>query len=332
MIATDYADYTDLNPRNPRSPDCDMMRHIVLTLRTRHEIDLGSGRITRPRSSPQGNLLAIPTDSGLIAVLDLESGSVVNKLGPHSGAVTAVTWGRTSECLLSSSLDGSVGHWEVKTGMRGPFTITGHTEPVRFVEWTDEEAFAMTCSTDRVRAWDGCCLLPGWDKDMEERANKHTEFTVASCSNRTSFLLAMAAEKGTVLLLANLLSADILDSVEMNELVRCLAWSPADELLAVGGARSTWIFRASHEGFNESHHKLSEQCSDIQSLAFSGDGTLLACRDSQGLKVWDVETLKLVGELQQHNRTASGLAFHPEEPLLATSNDDATKLHILELT
>src|ERR1051326_892959 len=102
-----------------------MMPRIVLRISTRHEVNLGSSRITRPRWSPDGDLLAIPTDSGSIAVFDLDSETVTSTLGPHSGAVTAVTWSRTSECLLSSSLDGSVGHWEVKTGRRGRFTITG---------------------------------------------------------------------------------------------------------------------------------------------------------------------------------------------------------------
>jgi WD40 repeat protein len=303
----------------------------VLTITTQHEIDLRSGRITRPRWSPDGDLLAIPTDSGSIAILETDSGRIANTLGPHSGPVTAVTWNRTSECLLSASLDGSVGHWEVATGRRSRFMVSGHNEPVHFVEWTDEEAFAMTCSADRVRAWDGCCLLPGWDKDMEDRANQYTDFTAASCSNRTSLLLALAAGKGNVLLLANLLSAELLASVELKEPVRCLAWSPADELLAVGSAQTISIVRATHEGFDGSARELSRQCSGVQAVAFSGDGTLLACRDTQGLKIWDVEALGVAGELNEQIEAVSGVAFHPAEALLATSSTDGTKIRILEL-
>ena len=303
----------------------------MLTITTQREIDLGTGRITRPRWSPEGDLLAIPADSGSITILEAESGDIVSTLGPHAGPVTSVTWSRTSECMLSSSLDGSIGHWEVKTGLRGPFTISGHQEPVRFVEWTDEEAFAMTCSADRVRAWDGCCLLPGWDKEMEERANQYRDFTVASCSNRTSLLLAMAAQKGEVLVLANLLSADLIAAVKMNEMLRHLVWSPADELLAAGSAEKIWIFRASHDGFAKSPRVL-ENLSNIQALGFSGDGNLVACRDGRGLKVWDTESLELVGELPEESAAASALAFHPSDPLLATSTTDGKKLRILELT
>ena len=301
----------------------------MLTITTQREIDLHSGRITRPRWSLEGDFLAIPTDSGSIAIFDPDSATITARLGPHSGAVTAVTWGRTSECILSASIDGSVGHWEVKTGIRGPFTITGHKYPVHFVEWTDEEAFAMTCSSDRVRAWDGCCLLPGWDKEMEARANQYTDFSVASCSNRTSFLLAMAAEKGTVLVLANLLTADLLATIQMEEPVRCLAWSPADELLAAASAHGVWLFRANHEGFEGPVREVSRQCSEVQALAFSGDGTLLGCRDAAGLRIWDVETFEMVGGLSEHFQASSGIAFHPTEPLLATSSVDGTKLRIL---
>jgi WD40 repeat protein len=165
---------------------------------------------------------------------------------------------------------------------------------------------------------------------MEDRANKYSDFTLASCSNRTSLLLAMAAQKGRMLILGNLLSGDLLDSVEMNEPLRSLAWSPADELLAVGSSQRIWIFRASHEGFEKPARELPQRCSEIQAVAFSGDGRLLACRDGQGLKIWDQETLQLVGALLEKTPAASGIAFHPAEPLFATSTPDGTRLRILE--
>src|SRR5258708_6346852 len=98
--------------------------HTVITITTQHELDLHSGRITRPRWSPEGDFLAIPTDSGSIAIFETETRRITSTLGPHSGPVTAVTWDRKSESILSASLDGSVGLWEVKTGMRGRFNIT----------------------------------------------------------------------------------------------------------------------------------------------------------------------------------------------------------------
>src|SRR5881296_1360762 len=164
------------------------------TITPLHEIDLHSGYLTKPRWSPDGRFLAIPTQSGSIAIFDLESRQVTKMLGPHSDEVIAVTWDRNAEFILASSLDRSVGLWEVSTGRRAPFTISGHKEPVHSVEWTDEEAITMTCSADRIRVLDGYCLHTGWEEEMEEAMNRSTGFVVASCSHRTTFLLAAVAE------------------------------------------------------------------------------------------------------------------------------------------
>src|SRR5207248_11304922 len=114
------------------------------TITPLHEIDLHSGHLTKPRWSPDGRFLAIPTQSGSIAIFDLESQQVTKMLGPHSDQVTAVTWDRNAEFVLASSLDRSVGLWEVSTGRRAPVTISGHKEPGQWVEWTREEARSLT--------------------------------------------------------------------------------------------------------------------------------------------------------------------------------------------
>jgi WD40 repeat protein len=303
-----------------------------------HEIDLHSGHITKPRWSPDGRYLAVPTQSGFIAIFDIDTGNITQTLGPHSGEVTAVAWDRKSEFILSGSLDRSVGLWEQSSGNRRVFTLSGHAEPVHSVEWTDEEAFAMTCSSDRVRAWDGCCLLTGWTKEMEDAANKYTELTMASCSFKTTFLLGMAAENGALLVLTSLLSANLLDSVRMREPIRCLVWSPVEELLAVGTGQSILVFRATQEGFAGPARELTAHTPHVHALDFSGDGTLLASRDADGLKIWDIETATLTAELHENIETRAdrfppaGIAFHPTKPWLAAVSPNGTAFRILDLS
>src|SRR5262245_30497073 len=118
------------------------------TITQLHQIDLRSGSITKPRWSLDGCFLALPTPFGSIAIVDLDAGQISQTLGPHSGEVTAVTWDRKSEFILTGSLDRAVGLWELKSGRRVPFTASWHKEPVHSIEWTDEEAYAITCSYD----------------------------------------------------------------------------------------------------------------------------------------------------------------------------------------
>jgi len=303
-----------------------------------HQIELNRGHITKPRWSRDGRFLALPTQSGLIAIFDIETLQLTSTLGPHSGEVTAVSWNRNAELLLTSSLDRSIGLWELKSGKRAPFTAGGHQEPVHSVEWTDEEAYAMTCSADRVRAFDGCCLLPGWTKEMEDASNAHTGFTAASCSCRSTFLLGMAAENGTLLVLASLLSGAVLDSVRMDQPVRCLAWSPAEELLAVPGGEGILVFRATQEGFAAPPRELTMATPGVAALAFSGNGRLLSSRDALGLKIWDVRNGRLIAELHENveinfeRRSPAGIAWHPTRPLLAAVTPNGNAFRILNLS
>jgi len=307
------------------------------TITPLHQIDLESGHLTKPSWSPNGGLLAIPAQSGSITIFALDSKQVTKTLGPHSGEVTAVTWDRKSELILSASLDRSLGLWEVSTGRRAPLEVSGHKEPVHSIEWTDEEAITMTCSADRIRVLDGYCLHTGWEEEMEEAMNRSTGFVVASCSHRTTFLLAAVAEHGSLLILANALSADVLDTVRMEEPARCLAWSPEQELLAVGAGQSILVFQATHEGFKGSPRELTKNAPHIFALSFSGDGTLLASGDAQGLKIWDVESGRLTGALDDNNEKLAGryppagIAFHPTQMLLATVSPNGNALRILDL-
>src|SRR3989442_6625060 len=170
-------------------------------------IDLNGGQITKPRWSLDGRFLASPMESGSIAIFDLDLNQVVQTVGHHSAQVTAVGWNREAQFIMTGSLDRSVGVWEVPGGRKAGITISGHKEPVHSVEYTNEGAFAMTCSTDRVRALDGFCLETGWTRDMEDGANEYNDFTAAPCSFNTTVGLALAGRNGTLLVLSSLLTA-----------------------------------------------------------------------------------------------------------------------------
>jgi WD40 repeat protein len=299
---------------------------------------LQSGCITKPRWSPDGRFLAIPAQSGSIGIFDLNAGRVTRTLGPHSGEVTALAWDRKAEFILTGSLDRSMGLWQVESGKRAPFTGSGHSEPVHSVEWTDEEAFAITCSTDRIRALDGYCLRTGWTAEMEEGLNRFTALTAAACSYRTTFLLAVLAESGGVLLLVNLVSADVLECVRMAEPAQCLAWSPEALLLAVGAGQSIWLFHATHAGFEGSPLEITSQAPHVCALAFSSDGTLLASHDAQGLKIWDIKGVRSIAALREDAENLSrryprsGIAFHPSKTLLAAVTPGGTAARILDVS
>jgi WD40 repeat protein len=302
------------------------------------QIDFQSGQIGRPSWTLNGRFIAVPTESGSIFILDTQTMQVVQTLGPHSAAVTAVGWNREGDFIVSGSLDKTIGVWEVKNGRRVGIVIAGHKEPLHSMEYTNEGAFAMTCSSDHVRALDGFCLETGWTREMEESVNGYGRFTAASCSFNTTLLLALAAKNGSLLALINLLDAEVISQVPMKEPARCLAWSRADTLLAVATGRGIVMLAAKPErGFTESPRRLADNLPPVEAVAFSSDGKLLASRDAQGLKVWSVKTENLVSKLDDTEpppagRTLSTIAFHPSKPLLAAVTSNGAALRILDLS
>ena len=301
------------------------------------EFDPHIGQITKPAWSPDGRFLALPSQCGSIGIFDIDAKELLATLGSHSDEVTAVTWDRKSAFIMSGSLDRSIGLWELESGRRAPVNITGHKEPVHSIEWTDEEAFAMTCSADRVRAFDGCCLLTGWSDEMENAVNRYTGFTSATCSFRTTFLLAMSAENGARLILASLLSGTLLDSIPMSHTIHCLAWSPAEELLAVCAGGRIVLFRTTQMGFEGAPREMTCDVANTHALSFSSDGTVLASQDFEGVKIWDTASASLMATFNEDTkptlsrRSLPGIAFHPTEPLLATVARGGNRLRILEV-
>ncbi len=300
------------------------------------QVDLQSGPIARLRWSHDGRYLAIPTERGSTAIFDVEAERVTQTLEGDS-EVTAVGWDPKSDLIMIGSADRSIFVWELTSGTRTPYTNNGHEEAVHSLEWTDEGALALTCSPDRIRALDGCCLASGWSKEMEDGANQYTGFTEATCSFQSSFLLASAADQGTLLILRNLMSAELIDRIELAQPVRSLAWSPAEDLLAVGTGDGVLVIRASHEGFEDRADALTLDSPRVHAVAFSEDGRLLASRDAKGLKIWDVRGGRLVLALEESirvlpgNRLPPGIAFNPTRPLLATVMPNGTAFRIVDL-
>ena len=303
-----------------------------------YEIDLNIGELMAPCWSPGGRFLAVPSRRGSIGIFDIDDGQVVRTLEGHSAQVTSVGWDPRSDLMITSSVDRSLILWELTSERSVPLKLSGHDEFVHSVEWTDEGAFTVTCSVDHVRALDGACLLSGWTDEMEDGVNIHSRFTASSCSRHSTFLLALAAQDGSDLVLVSLLSADLLDRVKMAERIQALAWSPAEDLLAIGAGDGILVLRATQEGFVKPVRSLTRKTRGVNALSFSGDGSVLVSRDSQGLKIWEVEGSTEIARFDEKNpeesgsRVRRGVALHPERPLLATIASNGTAFRVADLS
>lgn len=126
-------------------------------------------------------LVACATQSPLVRLVDLRSGSTSHSLAGHSGAVLSTAWSPVSEHLLASgATDGSVRFWDIRRSVgelgvlnledstgassratgaqhfpRNPSQAKAHKGPVNGIVWTENGRHLVTCGHDkRIRVWD----------------------------------------------------------------------------------------------------------------------------------------------------------------------------------
>jgi len=292
--------------------------------------------VAKPCWSPDGRFLAISTHVGSTSIFDLDAKRIIRTLEGHAAEVAAVGWDPRSDLILTSAVDRSIRLWTLESGGSAPFELSGHTGPLHSVEWTDEGAFAVACSEDCVCALDGCCLLPGWTAEKQDALKKYTNFSAISCSHNSTYLLATSADNGCLLMLVSVLSGDVLDSIAMEQPIRSLSWSPSEDLLAVGAGNAIQMFPATQEGLLEPA-QVSRHAHDVYALGFLGAGRLLAAFAERGLSVWDLKRLTEIvvfdGTIDalSDRRQDAAIAFHPEQPLLASVANSGTAVRILSV-
>ncbi|KAH9906844.1 WD40-repeat-containing domain protein [Xylariomycetidae sp. FL2044] len=145
--------------------------------------NLGSKVYTHALSPIADHLLvACGTQHPVVRLVDLRSGSNVQSLAGHMGAILATSWSpRYEHILATGSVDGTVRIWDIRraggaigmldhedslglyyNGMLGPdgkvrvrASAKAHMTPVNGLTWTDDGGYIISAGHDRrIRVWD----------------------------------------------------------------------------------------------------------------------------------------------------------------------------------
>ncbi|MGJ5672556.1 MAG: protein kinase domain-containing protein [Nostochopsis sp.] len=107
----------------------------------------------------------------------------------------------------------------------------------------------------------------------------------------------------------------------------------ADEVMQALGIYSSQNLSARERSKIQNHlqeclHTLtgySTVLSNVNSVAISRDGQILASgHDDKTIKLWNLNTHKLISTLRGHSQAVKSVAFSPKENILATASDDQT--------
>ncbi|MDB9445461.1 trypsin-like peptidase domain-containing protein [Anabaena sp. CS-542/02] len=258
----------------------------------------------------------IPDLSRRARVVTWSSSSLVKTITGHSGAVTSVAFSPDGKTLASGSWDDTIKLWDVATG-REIATLTGYSP----VFSPDGRTLASGSGDGIIRLWDiatgrEIATLTGYSPVFSPDGK-----ILASGSGRIIKLWDVATRR------------EIATLTGQSESVYSIAFSPDGKTLASGsgsfdGTIQVWDVATGREIATLEGHSTTFRYTDVNSLAFSRDGKILASGSADNtIKLWDVATRREIATLTGHSiNGVLSVAFSPDGRTLASGSSDGIRL------
>ncbi|MFN5138361.1 MAG: NB-ARC domain-containing protein [Pseudanabaena sp.] len=282
---------------------------------------------------PKGQLLASAAEDNTIKLWNLETGSCVQTLQGHQYWVKAIAFSPNGKTLASGSFDSTVKIWNSQTG-ECLKTLLGHNAVVTCLGFSPQGDHLVTGSYDQsVKIWDvatGKCL---------DTLHKHTN-RVWSVAFHPQQNLVVSGGDDHGIKIWELRRGKCIKTLQGNSnAIYAIACSNQQNLLASGHEDQTiklWNVDINTpqtlEPDLQPFQVLRGHSDRILSTTFSPDGQILASGSAdRTIKLWDVNTGKLLKTLQGHRSWIWEIAISPDSKFLASGSYDHTvKLWDLE--
>jgi WD40 repeat protein len=308
--------------------------------------------------SPDGDMLAIASIEGAIALVDARTGALLRTMSGHAGSTVSVDWTPDSQLLLSIGHDGVGRFWNPQTGAERTCVDTGNAWGEGIAAAPDNARIA-TAAGRHVRLWTRAGkLVHAWPErastvlDISWRRGKGRPRLAAASYGAVGLYdpgLGTKASrelrwKGSSLVLAwrpdgtfvatgdQDASVHFWDVATGRDLmmagyprkVRELSWDASGRWLATGGGFQiiVWDCKGSPEGSNPI--VLERHNVPLCALSYQRTGTLLAAASMDGaVSVWAPHrAIESLAELPPDGLAVTALAWSMDDNLLYVANED----------
>jgi WD40 repeat protein/energy-coupling factor transporter ATP-binding protein EcfA2 len=273
--------------------------------------------------SPDGRTLVASNgtergDSGTIRLWDTAKGAVSYAIELDSTAEDAALSPDGKLLVSCTSSDGAT-LWDVDTGQ--PVAALGDpTESVSQAQFSSDGSLVLLRAGHdvRVHAVPSGALVASF--------TEHKLPVLGAAFSRSGALVASVSSDGTARIWESRTGHEIAkvapEAGAKPPRLRAVAWSPDDELIAIGGSDGAVRLVVASSGAVA--HKLLRHTDSIEQVSFSPDGRRLAAASlDHGGSVWDVATGALVAPLRGHKEGLCCAVFAGNDRVI-TGSDDRT--------
>jgi WD40 repeat protein len=287
--------------------------------------------------SRDGRTLVTGNFNGSVKLWDVASGQLLRTLDGHTDVVYKGVFSHDEKILASCSRDGKIKLWDPATG-RELRTLTGHARPIKAVAFSPNGKMLASVSNDgTLRLWD---VASG----SEQKSFVHTRSKEVDDSVYSVVFIShgkiIAAGNGD----GTISYWDLTSGKETRLLkghtsgVFCLALSSDGRTLASGSDDHTvklWDVDSGNEIRTFADKKMEGVTEHVRAISLSSDGKWLASSDVgftqtgnefhyvyKTVKIWNVKTGERVFAIDQPKLEINGVAFTPDNRLLAGAGAD----------
>jgi hypothetical protein len=288
-------------------------------------VSVNSGQSTIIRKlkiAPDGKLLAIGADDGIIRIVSLDTFEVIQTIQAHEGRISDLDFAPDSRTLLSAGRDGSLRFWDVNLGKktRDDLRVAGSVPyAARFNPLFPDRYVLMGDREGRLVAWD-----LARDGRLVVNAKFH-DGPVQSVAYQPQGKGAYLSAGGDGLLKIRLPEGKRLDVHAHTGPIFAAGYNQSGSLIYTAGSdRKIKIWDPNKLKDRETPLAvLQGHLKYVLAATISQDGKTMATGGGdKAIDLWEVASGKLIGRLVGHTSDVEALAFTPNNQFVISASED----------